>query len=187
MRNHAQSIAHPSLLITLTHFSITKPPHFMRNSNYLFLIAILAIFACKHGDKPQTSTNTITETAPIELPKTPEAVVRTWETQVEQNQFALAKLISTGKTLETVVSLDSTNNMQEIAPTGNKILSIACDEKGDKATCDCLLEDAIGKIQCKYFLMRQNGQWMLQDAVSEPVEDSPKMLVNQKPVKTASK
>jgi hypothetical protein len=159
----------------------------MRNFNYILIIAILATFACRRGEKTQTSQNTITETAPIELPKTPEAVVRTWETQVEQNQFALAKLISTGKTLETVISLDSTNNMQQIAPTGNKILSIACDEKGDKATCDCLLEDEIGKIQCKYFLMRQNGQWFLQDAVSEPIVDSPKLLVNQKPVKTASK
>jgi hypothetical protein len=46
----------------------------------------------------------------------------------------------------------------------------------------------VGKIQCKYFLMRQNGQWFLQDAVSEPIiEDSPKLLVNQKPSKTASK
>jgi hypothetical protein len=160
----------------------------MRNFNYTLLIALLAIVACKKGDKPQTSTNTITETAPIELPKTPEAVVRTWETQIEQNQFALAKLISTGKTLETVVSLDSTNNMQVIPPSNTKILSIACAEKGEKATCDCLLEDAEGKIQCKYFLLRQNGQWFLEDAASEPVDEkeTPK-LVNQKPSKTASK
>jgi hypothetical protein len=160
----------------------------MRNSNYILLITILAFFACKRGETTQTTEHTTTQVAPIELPKTPEAVVSTWETQVEQNQFALAKLISTGKALETVISLDSTNNMQEIPPSGNKILTIACDEKGDKATCDCLLEDQVGKIQCKYFLMRQNGQWFLQDAVSEPIlEDAPKLLVNQKPSKTASK
>ena len=45
-----------------------------------------------------------------------------------------------------------------------------------------MLEDSEGKIQCKYFLLRQNGQWMLQDAESEPVDDAPKM-VNQKPTK----
>jgi hypothetical protein len=160
----------------------------MRNFNYILFLAVLSVVACKRGDKtPASQQNTITETAPIELPKTPEAVVRTWETQVEQNQFALAKLISTGKTLELVVGLDSTNNMQQIAPTGNKIVTIACQEKGDKATCDCLLEDSEGKIQCKYFLLRQNGQWFLQDAASEPVDAAPKLLVNQKPIKSASK
>lgn len=155
----------------------------MRNFSYIFFAAALAIVACKKGDKAQTAQNTVpAPIAPIELPKTPEAVVRTWEAQVEQNQFALAKLISTGKTLETVVSLDSTNNIERIPPSNTKILSITCAEKGEKATCDCMLEDSEGKIQCKYFLLRQNGQWMLQDAESEPVEDAPKM-VNQKPTK----
>jgi hypothetical protein len=161
----------------------------MRHFNYIVLLAVVfSVIACKRGEKTQTGQNTLTETAPIELPKTPEAVVRTWESQIEQNQFALAKLISVGKTLETVVDLDSTNNMQQIPPSGTKIVSIACAEKGDKATCDCLLEDTEGKIQCKYFLSRQNGQWYLEDAASEPVEDSaPKLLVNQKPVKSSTK
>jgi hypothetical protein len=161
----------------------------MRHFNYIVFIAVLfSVIACKRGEKTQTPTNTITETAPIELPKTPEAVVRTWESQIEQNQFALAKLISVGKTLETVVELDSTNNMQQIPPSGTKIVSIACAEKGDKATCDCMLEDTEGKIQCKYFLSRQNGQWYLEDAASEPVEETePKLLVNQKPVRSSTK
>ena len=158
----------------------------MRNYSYILFAAALTVVACKKGDKPQTAQNSVTTPAPIELPKTPEAVVRTWEAQVEQNQFALAKLISTGKTLETVVSLDSTNNIERIPPSNTKILSIVCAEKDDEATCDCLLEDSEGKIQCKYFLLRQNGQWMLQDAESEPVENAPKM-VNQKPSKTTTK
>ncbi|MDZ7880194.1 MAG: hypothetical protein U5L45_21135 [Saprospiraceae bacterium] len=161
----------------------------MKHLSHIVLFAVvLSVIACKRGEKIQTAPNTLTETAPIELPKTPEAVVRTWESQIEQNQFALAKLISIGKTLEAVIGLDSTNNMQQIPPSGTKILSIACSEKGDKATCDCMLEDTEGKIQCKYFLSRQSGQWYLEDAASEPVEDtSPKFLVNQKPVKSTTK
>ena len=158
----------------------------MRNFNYIFFIAVVAVVACKRGDKNQAAQTTTEQTAPVELPKTPEAVVRTWEAQVEKNQFALPKLISIGKTLETVVSLDSTNKIEPIPPMNTKILSISCTEKGEKATCDCLLEDSEGKIQCKYFLLRQNGQWMLQDADSEPVQDAPKM-VNQKPSKTTTK
>ena len=158
----------------------------MRNFSYILFITVVAVIACKRGDNNQTVQTSTEQTAPIELPKTPEAVVRTWEAQIEQNQFALAKLISTGKTLETVVSLDSTNQIEHIPPSNTKILSITCNEKGEKATCNCLLEDSEGKIQCKYFLLRQNGQWFLQDAESEPVEDAPK-LVNQKPLKTTTK
>ena len=161
----------------------------MRHFSYIvFLAVVFSVIACKRGEKTQTAQNTTTETTPIELPKTPEAVVRTWESQIEHNQFALAKLISIGKTLETVVELDSTNSMQQIPPSGTKIVNIACAEKGDKATCDCLLEDSEGKIQCTYFLSRQNGQWYLEDAASEPVEEAePKFLVHQKPVKSTTK
>ena len=145
--------------------------------------AILCIFlatACKNGDTSATST-TANATA-IQLPNTPEDVVKTWENQIGQNQFATAKLISTGKTLETVVSLDSTNHIEPIAASSTKILSIACNTQGDKSECDCLLEDAIGQLKCVYYLVRQNGQWYLQDASSEPVEpEKPTKVVNKKP------
>ena len=105
----------------------------MRNFSYILFIAVVAVVACKRGDKNQTVQTTTEQTAPVELPKTPEAVVRTWEAQVEKNQFALPKLISIGKTLETVVSLDSTNKIEPIPPMNTKILSISCTEKGEKA------------------------------------------------------
>ena len=47
---------------------------------------------------------------------------------------------------------------------------------------DRLLEDAIGQLKCVYYLVRQNGQWYLQDASSEPVEKAkPTKVVNKKP------
>ena len=131
-----------------------------------FLIIFSAI-SCKNSD---TTAKVSSAPVAIPLPNTPEDVVRTWETQIGLNQFADAKLISIGKTLETVVSLDSTNRMDKITPSTSKILSIVCKTEGDKSQCDCLLEDAVGQLTCKYYLVQQNGQWYLQDADSAPVE-----------------
>lgn len=138
-----------------------------------FLI-IFFVIACQNGD--QTATTTPTNLMAVQLPNTPEEVIKTWESQIGENQFAEAKLISTGKALETVVSLDSTHRIEPIASSSTKILNIACRTEGDKSECDCLLEDAVGQLKCTYFLLRINGQWYLQDATSEPVEN-----VNIKP------
>jgi hypothetical protein len=134
--------------------------------------------ACKNGD---TNTLASSNQPTVQLPNTPEDVVRTWESQIGQNQFDAAKLISTGKTLEAVVSLDSTHHIQAMAPSSIKIINIACQTEGDKSKCDCLQEDAIGQLKCVYYLIRQNGQWYLQDADSEPVESAPVEKINKKP------
>ena len=133
-----------------------------------FLFTFFAI-ACQNGD--QTVSSTPTNLMAIQLPNTPEDVIKTWENQIAENQFAEAKLISTGKALETVVSLDSTNLIEPIEPSSTKILNIACLTEGDSSKCDCLLEDAVGQLKCTYYLLRVNGQWYLQDATSEPVEN----------------
>ena len=155
----------------------------MKNLISVASASIILFFAsaCKNGDTNALSTSTNQPT--VQLPNTPEDVVRTWENQVGQNQFASAKLISTGKTLETVVSLDSTYHIERIAPTSTKILNIACHTEGDKSECDCLLEDAVGQLKCVYYLVNQNGQWYLQDANSEPVEPITSEKVNKKPAR----
>ena len=137
---------------------------------------IITTFACNKADKTQSSQATTTP-AKIELPSTPEAVIRMWETGIAQNQFNLAKLISTGKTLETVVTLDSSNSIVPSKPYMPQFRDMVCKETGDKAVCDCLLDDDFGQLKCQYFLIRKDGQWLLQDAISEPIETN----VNKKP------
>ncbi len=153
----------------------------MKNSIAVASIFIFFTSACHNVNQPATTTATSTTTttisAPVvQLPNTPEDVIKSWESQIGANQFAAAKLISTGKALETVVSLDSTHQIEPIASSSTKILNIACRTEGDKSECDCLLEDAVGQLKCTYYLLRQNGQWYLKDATSEPVE-----MVNKKP------
>lgn len=143
---------------------------------------VFTTFACNSHNNTQNPNQPISanESAKIELPNTPELVVRTWETQIAQNQYGLAKLISTGKTLETVVSLDSSNSMVPSTAYVPQFQQIACKENGEKATCDCIIFDDIGQLKCKYFLIKQKGQWLLQDANSEPIET---VNVNKKPSK----
>jgi hypothetical protein len=149
----------------------------------------LTTFACKNNNTPTLTQPIIaSETTKIELPNTPESVVRTWETQIAQNQYSLAKQISTGKTLETVISLDSSNAMVPSVSYIPKFQQITCKEDGDKATCDCVIDDNIGQLNCTYFLVKTKGQWLLQDANSEPIETAQKSAINvnkkpSKPVK----
>jgi hypothetical protein len=155
--------------------------------NIVLVTAIaLTTFACKNKNtQPTNQPLTASETTKIALPNTPEQVVRTWETQIAQNQYGLAKQISTGKTLETVVSLDSSNSMKPSDSYIPKFQQITCKEEGDKATCDCIIDDNIGQLNCTYFLVKSKGQWLLQDANSEPIEAAAKsgVNVNKKPTK----
>jgi hypothetical protein len=158
--------------------------------NIVLVTAIaLTTFACKNNNTPTlTQPITASETTKIALPNTPELVVRAWETEIAQNQYGLAKQISTGKTLETVVSLDSSNSMEPSVAYIPKFQQITCKEEGDKATCDCIIDDNIGQLNCTYFLVKSKGQWLLQDANSEPIETAQKSAINvnkkpSKPVK----
>ena len=135
--------------------------------------AILLVFsACKKNDKSLASqTNQLTEAIKIELPKTPEALVRTWEEKISKNDFAFARLISTGNTLTFVNSLAVSNDIEHPADINSQVISIKCAEKGNTALCDCILKDEFGKTAFKYELVSNEGQWMLSDVI--PNDEQP--------------
>ncbi len=142
----------------------------------LFFFAI----SCKNGDT--TATTTAVAMA-IPLPNTPEDVIRAWQAQTDQNQFAEAKRLSIGAALNTVVSMDSSEQIEHVKPIFSKILSINCQTVGDKSECKCRLEDAVGELDCTYYLERQKGQWYLNDAGCAPGETPTptKSTTNKKP------
>ena len=63
----------------------------MKNSITITTALVLVFFAtsCKNGDST-TAVSRPTVVTAIQLPNTPEEVVKTWESQVAQNQFAEA-------------------------------------------------------------------------------------------------
>jgi hypothetical protein len=149
----------------------------MRNITAAALV--LVFFACKKSDKTQVSQpQQLTESIKIELPNTPETVVRIWEEKINKNDFTIARLISNGSTLEFVNSLAESDVIEHSDAVNSEIVSIKCAEKGNTANCDCILKDESGKTAFKYELVRNNGQWFLNEVI--PSEEQPAAEQNKK-------
>jgi hypothetical protein len=99
----------------------------------------------------------------VVLPNTPELVVKAYEKSVANNDFGLARRLSTGKSLEYVNTLDSLYRIDPEGARKNNILEIKCHEKNEKADCDCVIEEADGKSAFKHLLIKQSGQWLVKD------------------------
>jgi hypothetical protein len=112
------------------------------------------------------------------LPNTPELVVKAYEKSVANNDFGLARRLTTGESLKFVNALDSLYHIEPTGATKNNILEIKCREKNEKADCDCVIEDADGKSAVKHFLIKLSGQWLVKDVnLLGPVavRDTPKL------------
>jgi hypothetical protein len=143
----------------------------MRNITAASLF-ILSFLACKNGDKTQAlQPQQLAESAKIELPNTPESVVRTWEEKINKNDFTIVRLLSMGSTLAFVNSLAASDELKHSDNVNSEIVSIQCSEKGNNAQCDCILKEDSSKTAFKYELVRNNGQWMLNDI--SPKEEQP--------------
>jgi hypothetical protein len=76
-----------------------------------------------------------------------------------------------------VNSLSKSNDIEKIEPTPFTFEKVTCREKGNTATCDCILkyEDS-GRSFFQYLLINSNGQWLVSrvlpiEAVSMEVWD----------------
>jgi hypothetical protein len=144
--------------------------------------ATLFLFiACGNTDKTQAfQPNHLSEPIKIDLPKTPETVVRTWEEKINKNDFTFARLISAGNTLDFVNSLAISKDIEQSADIHSEVMSIKCVEKGNTAICDCILKDAYGKTAFKYNLVFNSGQWLITDVVPD-AEQPPIEQMTKKP------
>jgi hypothetical protein len=140
---------------------------------------ILATLSCNKAEKsPIIQQSPSSLAAKIELPNTPENVVRAWEEAINKNQYAFAKMISFGPELEFVKALEESNSIEQAQDTRSDILNLKCvDETNETATCRCTIKYEDGAAAFKYFLVRNNGQWLVNDVVP----DENKGRVNQKP------
>jgi hypothetical protein len=144
----------------------------------LSFIAFALLIGCKNGGNSKAvQANTIASTVQIKLPNIPEKVVRTWEEQVNKSDFDAAKQLCTDTALELVNSLSKSNDIEKIEPTPFTFEKVTCREKGNTATCDCILkyEDS-GRSFFQYLLINSNGQWLVSrvlpiEAVSMEVWD----------------
>lgn len=146
---------------------------------------ILAVSSCnKANKKPTTQNNTSALTNHIELPNTPETVVKAWEEAINTNQYVLAQQISYGAELEFVKALEESFKIEPSQSIQSEVLNLKCaEESSDIATCKCTIKYEDGSAAFKYLLVRNNGQWLISDVVP----DETKERINQKPTRAIQK
>ena len=141
---------------------------------------ILATLSCNKTDKSSTNQTAAAEPVKIELPNTPETVVRTWEDAIGKNQFSVALMLSMGPEVDYVRALEESNNMDKIPNVHSEIVELKCQQVSETAICDCKIKYDDDVAAFKYYLIRNNGQWFLNDVVPSEVQPNSKR-VNQKP------
>lgn len=145
----------------------------------------LAVLSCNKADrKPIIQNNTSTLTNHIELPNTPEAVVKAWENAINTNQYTFAQQISYGAELEFVRALEESYKIEQSQNIQSEVLNLKCvQESADIATCRCMIKYEDGSATFKYLLVRNNGQWLISDIVPDETQER----INQKPTRTVQK
>lgn len=129
----------------------------------LTFIAFALFIGCKDGGNSKAAqAKSLASTVQIKLPNTPEKVVRTWEEHVNKSNFDAAKQLCTDTALELVCSLSKSNDIEKIDPTPFTFEKVTCREKGNTATCDCIIkyEDS-GRSFFQYLLINSSGQWLV--------------------------
>ena len=142
---------------------------------------ILATISCNQPENTTTNPTVLTaEPAKIQLPNTPETVVRAWEEAVNKNQYSFAQMMSAGPQLDFVKTLAESNDIEQSLEMRSEIINLTCTEQGgDAATCNCTIKYDDGEAAFRYYLVRNNGQWLVNDVMPEEVQPNSRM--NQKP------
>ncbi len=87
-------------------------------------------------------------------------------------------MISFGPELEFVKALEESNSIEQAQDMRSDIQNLKCiEETSEAAICRCTIKYEDGAAAFKYFLVRNNGQWLINDVVP----DENKGRVNQKP------
>jgi len=128
------------------------------NPVWIFLIALLVFSAC------QNSTTSEKEEKKQPTPNTPESVARQWQQYIDYNNFDAAKKLSTNNGIIWIdgiksILLNVEEGEEAITPTEFTVMT--CKEDKDKATCNYVYREEEEIIIDSFFLVRQNGQWLV--------------------------
>ena len=136
--------------------------------------AFFVLLSCKTDPKTAAANQLASSAAPaIVLPSAPEDVVRMWEVNYDQNNFANIEPISAGESLKMVKAMNQTSQMAKergemIDAFTPNIVQVSCEVSGDMCDCICLINDPkSGRYNMKYELLRDNGQWKVTNSGDE--------------------
>lgn len=129
----------------------------MKHSIILLAMALGLLVACKQE---------------VELPKTPEEVVKAYQAYYDQNRFDEAKELCTlaeQKRLDDLAKMVQAQNVDSTQLT-TAFLSLKCRTKGDSAFCKCKCKDQYETYNIEFVLLRRKSQWLV-DAPKEEKYD----------------
>ncbi len=135
----------------------------MSFSKYFTIISLLSVLmACANEPK-----NTTTAT-----PNNPEAVVRQWQTLMDKNDIVNAKLLSSMSTQKWLEGIDAAFGGDTLHVT-TEFVSINCEETDNKAMCKCTSKqnDLNDVYEDVFYLVKENGKWLVDLDLSENTED----------------
>lgn len=161
----------------------------LKHNNYFIFCLVLLFTACKNNTKSSDTSVTNIPTdknvkPAIKLPETPEALVRAWEENVNNNEFELPRMVSKGEVLNLVNSVEASNADQKLPVFPMKILSIKCDDLNNIGNCTCHIQNDTGEQTFLYTLIKDDGQWFLTKVESEDELASPGKTNKDKSLKS---
>lgn len=129
----------------------------MKHSIILLALALASLVACKQE---------------VELPKTPEEVVKAYQAYYDQNRFDEAKALCTlaeQKRLDDLAKMVQGQDSDSTQLT-TAFLSLKCRTKGDSAFCKCKCKDQYETYNIEFVLLRRKSQWLVDAPKQEEYE-----------------
>ncbi|MFZ2899785.1 MAG: hypothetical protein WA004_14250 [Saprospiraceae bacterium] len=109
--------------------------------------------------------------------RTPEEVVRQWQSHIDKNEFQQAKELSAPRTVQLLSWMEAllADMDADSVITHTELLDLSCREEGDRAVCYYALEDEGELFRDSFILIRMKGKWLV-DLPEEPaLEDQGEM------------
>ncbi len=92
----------------------------------------------------------------------PEAVLRQWQSLLDQSRYEDARLLSAGNALEFVNYLNSFPHVDSFPSEPSELLQLHCEVRGDSAVCSYFIEDEVGeKIPDTLIMRKIKGKWLV--------------------------
>ncbi len=109
-----------------------------------------------------------------DLPNTPESVARQWQLWIDNNEYLLARELSTSNAIEWIDWVEETLKrdgleVDTFPPT--QFLHMRCTERGNLASCLYLLDDNGFQYQDSFYLKKINSQWLVDIPEQDLIED----------------
>lgn len=123
-----------------------------RYSMYILLLLLAIAQACNNAPAPE------------EDKRTPEEIIRLFQSHYDKNDFESAKQLSTPKVQEFLSMLAKQVAADPIDSTlfNTTFLNISCEQKADTAFCKCLLKDDYeDEYETEYKLVKVGGRWLV--------------------------